>query len=113
MMRFLGDSKGLAIILSASTVSCATTVSTGEFIFEHELNESIGVDFFTTDWSRPTGATRREIFRDGIAIGYEYFWRNGCSFVISVGAATPIITGWKYTSEPKLCKAMARYTFGT
>ena len=101
-------------VLTISIMACASRIDAGEVpIIEYRLNESVGLIFSKSNWNRPTGATRRELIGDGLDKEYEYVWRNGCAFILSVESGSDKIVRWRYTSDPQLCKNIKSHTFGT
>lgn len=102
------------MLMSLAVASCASPDESGtSSIIEYKLDKSVGSLFSGSDWNKPTGAKRQEITNDGSRKEYEYIWLNKCSFAISVDIASGKITGWRYTSDPQLCRNIKAHTFGT
>lgn len=96
-----------------AATGCANWSHGGEPAFETKLNASVGRSFYSTDWSRPTGAQVREIEISETQRGVEYRWLNGCVFVILIDAQTNIITGWSFTQGEAECRSVRGHAFGT
>ena len=92
---------------------CAASPRAGDGILVAKLDASLGKEFASTDWSRPTGARTRQLPAQGDKKEYEYGWANGCVVVLSVEASTDRIVAWRFAENEAACRAIAGYTFGT
>jgi len=105
--------RACAGILGMLTIaSCSSPNSGAEPFVENMLNSSVGKSFLASDWNKPFPAKRQETFNDGSRAEYEFHFANKCSFVVYVDIIADKISGWRYTSEPYLCKSIAAYGFG-
>lgn len=101
------------IALIVSAVQIASCASVDEDALQHTLDASVGQRFANSRWGGPTVLKR--VLRDDSELRqvYEITWNNGCSHQIMVRKADDSITGWRFASDPGLCKNIMHGPLGS
>ena len=94
-------------------VSCAGSASDLDML-RKQLESSVGRQFETTMFSKPTASRREREF--AVVAGQRQFrftWLNGCQYTINVSDEGGVVSGWAFNSDEELCRAVARHALGS